>query len=100
MPNHRHVPPAPIHDLTESEYALIRDARYFDSNGRMFRLRRAWPHEFGRKPTPPGYDEFRILQRRFVKSFPADVSFRTDRTDAEIREILAALDRDPKAFVR
>jgi hypothetical protein len=94
-------PPAPIAAAwNEVESALIYDARWFDDHPRTYFLRPAWPHEDGRKPPERHLDAFRIVQRRFTKTFNAPIAFRTDRGDDEIREILAILEGNPKAFER
>ena len=71
---------------------------------REYRLRRAWPAVCD-EPPPAGFQIFTICHRYDVEDFErqatfgAPITFETNRTDAEIRDVLQALATNPLAML-
>lgn len=83
-----------INRVEESQKAEADDHAYFDRHpDREFRLRRAHDCEHSERP-PPGWNVFVIIHRQEVEDhwkhhlFGQRRNFNTDRSDAEIRELL------------
>jgi hypothetical protein len=87
-------------DARKDDHAFF--ARWPD---REYRLRRAWPCEMTGE-APAGFAAFTIVHRHVVdmphrwKIFDAPIALETNRSDAEIRQIVDALSHDAGAMLR
>jgi hypothetical protein len=93
-------------DYDERDRARREDREFFERwPDREYRLRRAWPCECS-GTRPAGFEAFVTLHRQSIdqswdhKTFGAPVTFETNRTDADIREVLLALAQNPRAMLR
>lgn len=90
-------------DYDERDRAVREDREFFDRYpDREYRLRSAWRCEFSTGNPPAGFGVFAILHRRDqepTQIFGAPITFETDRTDADIRSMIAALAQDPRAML-
>lgn len=90
-------------DYEGLERARQEDAEFFQRwPDREYRLRRAWNCEFGPGNVPRGFAVFAIVYRREKipqELFPAPLTLETDQSDADIREMLVALQANSRAML-
>ena len=90
-------------DYGETDRARREDKEFFQRwPDREYRLRRAWHCEISGSERPAGFEAFAIVHRQDQDPemlFGAPITLETKRTDAEIKQMLAALAQDPRAML-